>query len=37
MPTIFFYDPDLDDSKKKELIRDFMEMASRLIGFSVLL
>jgi 4-oxalocrotonate tautomerase len=32
MPTIFFYGPDLDDVKKKELIRDFTEAASRLTG-----
>jgi len=30
MPTIFFYGPDLDDGKKKELIRDFTETASKL-------
>jgi 4-oxalocrotonate tautomerase len=32
MPTIFFYGPELDNVKKKELIRDFTETASRLTG-----
>jgi len=32
MPTIFFYGPDLDDVKKKQLIRDFTEIASKLTG-----
>lgn len=32
MPAIFFYGPDLDDGKKKELIREFTETASRLTG-----
>lgn len=32
MPAIFFYGPDLDDAKKKELISDFTESASRLTG-----
>jgi hypothetical protein len=29
MPRIFFYGPDLDDIKKKELIRDFTEAIAR--------
>ena len=32
MPTIFFYGPQLDDEKKKELIGSFTETASRLTG-----
>jgi 4-oxalocrotonate tautomerase len=32
MPTIFFYGPDLDNKKKKKLIKDFTETASRLTG-----
>jgi 4-oxalocrotonate tautomerase len=32
MPTIFFYGPELDDEKKKELIGSFTEAASRLTG-----
>jgi 4-oxalocrotonate tautomerase len=32
MPTIFFYGPELDDVKKKKLIRDFTQTASRLTG-----
>jgi len=32
MPTIFFYGPELDDEKKKELIRSFTETASGLTG-----
>lgn len=32
MPTIFFYGPELEDEKKKELIRSFTETASRLTG-----
>jgi 4-oxalocrotonate tautomerase len=32
MPTIFFYGPDLDDGKKKKLIRDFTETASKFTG-----
>lgn len=32
MPTIFFYGPELDHVKKKELIRNFTETASRLTG-----
>lgn len=30
MPTIFFYGPELDTDKKKELIGSFTETASRL-------
>ncbi len=32
MPTIFFYGPELDDEKKKELIKSFTDSASRLTG-----
>ena len=32
MPTIFFYGPELDVEKKKELISSFTETASRLTG-----
>ncbi len=32
MPTIFFYGPELDTEKKKELIKSFTETASRLTG-----
>lgn len=32
MPTIFFYGPDLDEEKKKELIGSFTQTASRLTG-----
>ena len=32
MPTIFFYGPELDDEKKRELIDSFTEIASRLTG-----
>jgi len=32
MPTIFFYGPELEDGKKKELIGSFTETASRLTG-----
>lgn len=32
MPTIFFYGPELDNGKKKELIKSFTETASRLTG-----
>jgi len=32
MPTIFFYGPELEDGKKKELIESFTETASRLTG-----
>ena len=32
MPTIFFYGPELDEEKKKELIKSFTESASKLTG-----
>ena len=32
MPTIFFYGPELDKDKKKELIRSFTKKASELTG-----
>ena len=32
MPTIFFYGPELDREKKKELIRSFTKKASELTG-----
>jgi len=32
MPTIFFYGPELDNEKKKELIKSFTDTASRLTG-----
>jgi len=32
MPTIFFYGPELDVEKKRELIKSFTESASRLTG-----
>jgi 4-oxalocrotonate tautomerase len=32
MPTIFFYGPELNDEKKRELISSFTETASRLTG-----
>lgn len=32
MPTIFFYGPELDTEKKKELIKSFTDTASRLTG-----
>ena len=32
MPTIFFYGPELDNGKKKELIKSFTETASKLTG-----
>jgi 4-oxalocrotonate tautomerase len=32
MPTIFFYGPELETEKKKELISTFTETASRLTG-----
>ena len=32
MPTIFFYGPELDDKKKRELIKSFTETASNLTG-----
>ena len=36
MPTIFFYDPELDKEKKKEPIKSFTETASRLTGIDKL-
>ncbi len=32
MPTIFFYGPELDQDKKRELIRSFTEIASQATG-----
>jgi len=32
MPTIFFYGPELDRNKKREMISSFTETASRLTG-----
>ena len=32
MPTIFFYGPELDDEKKRELIKSFTETSSKLTG-----
>ena len=32
MPIIFFYGPELDGEKKKELIKSFTESASKLTG-----
>ncbi len=32
MPTIFFYGPELDVEKKREIIKSFTETASRLTG-----
>ena len=32
MPTIFFYGPELEREKKKELIKSFTEKASELTG-----
>ena len=32
MPTIFFYGPELDVGKKREIIKSFTETASRLTG-----
>ncbi len=32
MPTIFFYGPELETEKKKELIKDFTEAASKATG-----
>ena len=32
MPTIFFYGPELEREKKKELIRSFTEAASKATG-----
>ena len=34
MPTIFFYGPELDIEKKRELIKSFTESASRLTGIA---
>ena len=32
MPTIFFYGPELDVEKKRDIIKSFTESASRLTG-----
>lgn len=32
MPTIFFYGPELDKDKKKELIKSFTQKASEFTG-----
>ena len=32
MPTIFFYGPNLEKDKKREMIKSFTETASRLTG-----
>ncbi len=32
MPTIFFYGPELEVEKKREIIKSFTESASRLTG-----
>jgi 4-oxalocrotonate tautomerase len=32
MPTIFFYGPELDKEKSREMIKSFTETASRLTG-----
>lgn len=32
MPTIFFYGPELDNEKKKQLISSFTKSASELTG-----
>jgi 4-oxalocrotonate tautomerase len=32
MPTIFFYGPELDKEKKKELVKSFTKTASELTG-----
>jgi 4-oxalocrotonate tautomerase len=32
MPTIFFYGPELENQKKRELIRSFTEAASKATG-----
>ncbi len=32
MPTIFFYGPELDVEKRREIIKSFTESASRLTG-----
>lgn len=34
MPTIFFYGPELDKEKKKELIESFTKKASELTGIN---
>jgi len=34
MPTIFFYGPELDKARKRELIRSFTESASKLTGIN---
>lgn len=34
MPTIFFYGPELDREKKKELISSFTSKASELTGIN---
>ncbi len=34
MPTIFFYGPELDKEKKKELISSFTEKASEVTGLN---
>jgi 4-oxalocrotonate tautomerase len=32
MPTIFFYGPELDNEKSREMIKSFTDTASRLTG-----
>jgi len=32
MPTIFFYGPELDTEKKREMIKSFTDTASQLTG-----
>lgn len=32
MPTIFFYGPKLDKNKKREMIKSFTEISSKLTG-----
>ena len=34
MPTIFFYGPDLDKDKKRQLVRSFTKAASEVTGIS---
>ena len=34
MPTIFFYGPELDKEKKKEMISSFTQTASKLTGIA---
>ncbi|MFY9115064.1 MAG: 4-oxalocrotonate tautomerase DmpI [Dethiobacteria bacterium] len=34
MPTIFFYGPELDKEKKREMISSFTKTASRLTGIA---